>query len=96
VGEEDAKFMVEGTRWADMDFSQAAKDFEAKARAEAEEAREADEKPGAEEYKKHNAAQGRPLWINALEEVQEHINNHEPDVKAEWTLHDDSKEARRN
>ncbi|WP_284851404.1 oxygenase MpaB family protein [Corynebacterium rhinophilum] len=96
VGEEDTKFMVEGTRWADMDFSQAVKDFEAKARAEAEEAREADEKPGAEEYKKHNAAQGRPLWINALEEVQEHINNHEPDVKAEWTLHDDSKEARRN
>ena len=95
VGPEDTKFMVEGTRWAELDFSQAAKDFEEKARKEAEEAREADQRPDAEAYKKQKATQGRPPWSNALEEVQEYIKNNEPDVKVAWTLHDDSKEAKR-
>ena len=95
VGPEDTKFMVEGTRWAELDFSQAAKDFEETARKEAEEAREADQRPDAEAYKKQKATQGRPPWSNALEEVQEYIKNNEPDVKVAWTLHDDSKEAKR-
>lgn len=95
VGPEDTKFMVEGTRWADIDFAGATAEFEAKARAEAEEAREIDQREDAEQYKIQKATGGRPPWTNALEEVQEHIRNNEPHVKVAWTLHDDSKEAQR-
>ncbi|MHA5282504.1 oxygenase MpaB family protein [Corynebacterium sp. CQ3829_602738] len=95
VGVEDTKFMVEGTRWADVDFTEATAEFEAKARAEAEEARKIDEREDAEQYKIQKATEGRPPWTNALEEVQEYIRTNEPDVKVAWTLHDDSKEAQR-
>ena len=95
VGVEDTKFMVEGTRWADVDFTEATAEFEAKARAEAEEARKIDERKDAEQYKIQKATEGGPPWTNALEEVQEYIRTNEPDVKVAWTLHDDSKEAQR-
>lgn len=95
VGPEDTKFMVEGTRWADVDFAEATAEFEAKARAEAEEAREIDQREDAEQYKIQKATEGRPPWTNALEEVQEYIRTNEPHVKVAWSLHDDSKEAQR-
>ena len=95
VGPEDTKFMVEGTRWEDVDFSQAAAEFAEKARAEAAAAREADLAPDAEERKKQKATEGRPPWTSALEGVEEYIKHNEPDVEVAWTLHDDSKEGRR-
>ena len=54
-----------------------------------------DKLPGAQRRKVAKAAEDNPPWQDVLNQIEAYVKEHEPDVKPEFQLHDDSKEARR-
>ena len=95
IGDEDTKFMVKGSRFEDTPFLHWKAAFTAKAKAEAAVYRVRDKLPGAAEAKRKKAADGKPPWSDVLNQIETYIKENEPSVKANYSLHDDSKEAKR-
>ena len=93
-GEKDTKFMVQGTRWEKINFRPWAILFKAAAKAEARAARVRDKLPGAKKARVKRANNGKPPWTAVTEVIKDYIAKNEPDTKSDYTLHDDSKEAR--
>ena len=54
-----------------------------------------DKLPGAQARKIQKAADGKPPWSDVFKQIEDYVAEHEPQVKANYSLHDDSKEARR-
>lgn len=95
IGDEDTKFMVKGSRFEDTPFLHWKAAFTAKAKAEAAVYRVRDKLPGADAAKRKKAADGKPPWSDVLNQIETYIKENEPSVKANYSLHDDSKEAKR-
>lgn len=64
------------------------------ARAEAKVARLRDKLPGAQKAKIKRANKNKPPWSDVTAVIKAHIAKNEPETKSDYTLHDDSKEAR--
>ena len=86
--------MVQGTRWEKINFRPWAILFKAAAKAEARAARIRDKLPGAKRARIKRANNGKPPWTAVTEVIKDYIAKNEPDTKSDYTLHDDSKEAR--
>ncbi|MDV2423993.1 oxygenase MpaB family protein [Corynebacterium curieae] len=93
-GDKDTKFMVQGTRWEKINFKPWGIAFKSAAKAEARVARLRDKLPGAQKAKIKRANNGKPPWSAVTEVIKDYIAKNEPDTKSDYTLHDDSKEAR--
>lgn len=90
VGEEDTRYMIAGTKWADLDWSEAARDFEKRAREEAERMSHEDREEGADRRLAEKAAGNNPPWMVALKEQIEYAKEHGIDVPSDFRLHDNS------
>ena len=54
-----------------------------------------DKLPGAQAAKEKTAADGKPPWSGVFKQIEDYIAEKAPHVKAEYTLHDESKEGLR-
>ena len=95
IGDEDTEFMVKGSRFEGTPYKHWKVAFGAKARAEAAIFSALDKLPGAQRRKVAKAAENNPPWQDVLNQIEAYVKDHDPDVKPEFKLHDDSKEARR-
>ncbi|WP_284869176.1 oxygenase MpaB family protein [Corynebacterium rhinophilum] len=93
-GVEDTKFMVKGTRWEKVNYKPWAILYRGAARAEAKVARLRDKLPGAQKAKIKRANKNKPPWSDVTAVIKAYIAKNEPETKSDYTLHDDSKEAR--
>ena len=95
IGDADTKFMVKGSRFEDTPYLHWKLAFAAKAKAEAVIWSLRDKLPGAEAAKIKMAADGKPPWSDVFKQIEDYVAENAPGVKAEYKLHDDSKEALR-
>ncbi len=93
VGEEDTRFMISGTRWAELDWSEEAKKLEAEAREQAAQMREEDAHTDAWQRMEARSREGNPPWMTALREQIHHAEEHGLDVPSNFQLHDATTDA---
>lgn len=94
VGAEDTRFMVKGTKWANAPIRPVGVIYGAFARLEARITNLRDRLPGAQRARERRAKNGKPPWNLVMKLIEDHIKRTEPEVKADFTLHDHSKEAK--
>ena len=95
IGDEDTKFMVKGSRFEGTPYLHWKIAFLLKAKAEAAIYRVRDKLPGAQAAKVKKAADGKPPWSDVFKQIEDYVAEKAPHVKAEYKLHDTSKEGLR-
>lgn len=95
IGDEDTKFMVKGSRFEGTRYLHWKIGFLLKAKAEAVAYRVRDKLPGAYAARVKKAGDGKPPWSGVFKQIEDYIAEKAPHVKAEYTLHDESKEGLR-
>ena len=95
IGDEDTKFMVKGSRFEGTPYLHWKIAFLLKAKAEAVIYHVRDRLPGAQAAKAKKAADGKPPWSDVFKQIEDYVAEKAPHVKAEYKLHDTSKEGLR-
>lgn len=94
IGNADTEFMVKGSRFEGTPYKHWKVAFAAKAKVEAVLWSLRDKLPGAEAAKAKKAADGKPPWSDVFKQIEEYVAEHAPETRTDYTLHDNSKEAR--